>query len=157
MSQSPDPPLPIPHGDAPSYRQATREDAERIAALMDPDVRARKLLRRTPEELADLTRHGFVAEHLGDLVGFCAVEVYSRKMAEIQCLVVQSSHRTQGIGRHLVQLCVSRARELGVLEVMAITSSEDFLRGCGFDYSLPDQKRAMFCPLRPRHEPSEDF
>ncbi len=141
---------------APVYRQAAREDAEAIVALMNPDVRARKLLRRTPDEIAELTKHGFVAHRDQDLVGFCAVEIYSRKMGEIQCLVVDARYRTQGIGRRLVQMCVERARELGIMEVMAITSSEDFLRGCGFDYSLPDQKRAMFCQLRPRHDPADD-
>ncbi|MEM6473811.1 MAG: N-acetylglutamate synthase, partial [Planctomycetota bacterium] len=31
-----------------------------------------------------------------------------------------------------------------------ISSSESFLQNCGFDYSLPDQKRALFFQLRPR-------
>ncbi len=137
------------------FRQATFEDAEKVVALMEPDVRARKLLRRTAEEIAELTKHGFVAVADSQVVGFCAAEIYSRKMAEIQGLVVHSEFRTQGIGRTLVKMSVARARELGVLEVMAITSSEDFLKGCGFDYALPDQKKAMFCQLRPRHEPEE--
>ncbi|QEG39790.1 GNAT family N-acetyltransferase [Roseimaritima ulvae] len=151
-----------PHGppttglDMPLYREATRQDADQIAALMEPDVRARKLLRRTPEEIAELTKHGFVAQRGETLIGFCAVEIYSRKMAEIQCLVVDANCRAQGIGRCLVRMSVERARDLGVMEVMAISSSEDFLRGCGFDYSLPDQKRAMFCQLRPRHDPADD-
>lgn len=154
MNNPHDPPEPALN--APVYRQADREDAEQIAVLMSPDVRARKLLRRTPEEIAELTKHGFVALRGEGLVGFCAVEIYGRKMAEIQCLVVDASCRTQGIGRRLVQMCVDRARELGVMEVMAITSSDEFLRGCGFDYALPDQKRAMFCQLRPRHDPADD-
>lgn len=141
---------------APTYRQAVPEDAVSIAALMAPDVRQRKLLRRTLEELMELTRHGFVALREDRMVGFCAVEIYSRKMAEIQCLVVDPSCRTQGIGRELVRRSVERARELGVMEVMAISSSEDFLRGCGFDYALPDQKRAMFCQLRSRYDSEEE-
>ena len=36
------------------------------------------------------------------------------------------------------------------MEVMAISSSEKFLQDLGFDYSLPDQKRALFCQLRSR-------
>lgn len=134
------------------YRQASFDDTAEIAVLMDPDVQARKLLRRTDQELIDLTKHGFVAHHEDQLIGFCAVEIYSRKMAEIQCLVVKPPYRSQGVGRELVGMCVERARELGVLEVMAISASDEFLRGCGFDYSLPDQKRAMFFQLRARHE-----
>ena len=76
-------------------------------------------------------------------VGFAAVEVYSSKLAELQCLAVHPDYQRTGIGKLLVEQCVARARDLGVMEVMAISSSESFLRGCGFDYSLPDQKRAL--------------
>ncbi len=30
------------------------------------------------------------------------------------------------------------------MEVMAISSSDEFLREIGFDYSLPEQKKALF-------------
>lgn len=136
----------------PIIREASRDDAALIHELLEPEVKQRKLLRRSIDEIADLTRHGFLAEIDGQIVGFAAVEIYSRKLAEVQSLVVQDGHRKHGIGRELVLRCVDRAREMGVMEVMAISSSEDFLRGCGFDYALPDQKKAMFCQLRPRHE-----
>lgn len=84
-------------------------------------------------------------------VGFSAVEIYSPKLAELQSLAVHHEFRRTGIGRLLVRACVDRARSLGVMEVLAISSSEDFLKSCGFDYSLPDQKKALFCQLRPRH------
>jgi len=35
---------------------------------------------------------------------------------------------------------------------MAISTSDDFLMQCGFDYSLPNQKRALFIhPGEPRN------
>ena len=43
------------------------------------------------------------------------------------------------------------AVEIYSAKVMAISSSEEFFKNCGFDYSLPDQKKAFFCQLRPRH------
>ena len=133
-----------------SFRHATAEDVPRLLEMLEPFVRARKLLRRTPEEVAVLTRHGFVAEAEGELVGFSAIEIYSRKLAEIQSLAVADGFQNRGIGRKLVMQCLERARELDVMEVLAISASEDFLRSCGFDYSLPDQKRALFCQLRQR-------
>ena len=39
---------------------------------------------------------------------------------------------------------------------MAITASEGFLRKLGFDYSLPEQKRALFCQLHSRDEIFKD-
>ena len=115
----------------------------------------RTLLARTEAEIIELTRHGFAAEIQGDdnqpsVIGFSAIEIYSTKLAELQCLAVHHDHRNVGVGNALVQCCVERARDLGVMEILAISASEDFLKSCGFDYSLPDQKKALFCQLRPR-------
>jgi amino-acid N-acetyltransferase len=132
------------------FRLATIEDVPALLEMLEPFVRARKLLRRTPEEVAVLTRHGFIAEVEGRIVGFSAIEIYSRKMAEIQALAVAEGFQGRGIGRRLVMKCLDRAKELDVMEVLAISASDDFLRSCGFDYSLPDQKRALFCQLRGR-------
>jgi amino-acid N-acetyltransferase len=137
-------------------RQALPSDALAIHALMRPYVMQRLLLSRTEAEVIELTRHGFVAVRMEDerevqLVGFSAVEIYSPKIAELQCLAVHAHFQGSGIGRALVGRCVERARALNVMEVMAISSSENFLKGCGFDYALPDQKKALFCQLRPRN------
>jgi amino-acid N-acetyltransferase len=139
-------------------RDASPDDTEQVLELMEPFVVAKHLLRRTEGEIRELTRHGFVAEVNEQIVGFAAVEIYSRKLAEVQCLAVRGDMQGHGLGRRLVAECVDRARELGVLEVMAISSSDNFLLSCGFDYSLPDQKRVLFYPLRNRHddEPDED-
>ncbi len=103
-----------------------------------------------------LATNGFVATVDEEVVGFAAVEIYSRKLGEIQCLAVAEAYQGRGIGSKLVELCVERAREKGILEVMAISSSEHFLQKLGFDYSLPDQKRALFFQLRSRDDFSND-
>jgi amino-acid N-acetyltransferase len=103
-----------------------------------------------------LVANGFVATVVERVVGFAAVEIYSRKLGEIQCLAVEEGFQGLGIGSRLVALCVQRAREKGILEVMAISSSEHFLQKLGFDYSLPDQKRALFFQLRSREEFSKE-
>lgn len=143
-------------------RQALPSDAAAIHALMRPFVAQRLLLDRTEAEVIELTRHGFVAiasidsgadgsETSQQCVGFSAVEIYSEKLAELQCLAVHADYQRDGVGRKLVERCVRRAKDLNVMEILAISSSEDFLHSCGFDYSLPDQKKALFCQLRPRH------
>jgi amino-acid N-acetyltransferase len=133
-----------------TFRQATPEDSDAIHAILRPYVANHKLFARTEAEVIDLTRHGFIAEINGRAVAFAAVEVYSRKLAELQCLAVRAEYHGRGIGQELVGRCVKRAKELGVVEVMAISSSDDFLKRCGFDYALPDQKRALFYQLQPR-------
>ena len=141
----------IANSDNIEYRQATPADADMIHAILRPYVANHKLFARTDAEVVELTRHGFIAHVAGRPVGFAAVEVYSRKLAEVQCLAVRAEYQGRGIGKELVGRCVKRARELGVVEVMAISASDEFLRQCGFDYSLPDQKRALFYQLQPRH------
>ncbi|MEQ1828953.1 MAG: GNAT family N-acetyltransferase [Pirellula sp.] len=140
-----------------TIRRAHFDDLDNIQALLKPFVDQRKLLRRMQSEILLLMSNGFVAEVVGEngepkMVGFAAVEIYSRKLGEIQCLAVSDGYQGQGIGSALVKACVERAREKGILEVMAISSSEGFLRQLGFDYSLPEQKRALFYQLFSRDE-----
>ena len=156
--------LPIESSSSPSQdrinykiRRAHFDDLDGIQALLKPFVEQKKLLRRMQSELILLMANGYVAEVVDDsgtskLVGFAAVEIYSRKLGEIQSLAVADGYQGNGIGSALVKACVDRAREKGILEVMAISASEEFLRKLGFDYSLPDQKRALFCQLHSREE-----
>ena len=125
-------------------RGAIAADIAGLEQFIAPFVEANRLLPRTSEELGQLLTHGFVAEQDGRIVGFAALEVYSKKMAEIRSLAVDSSQQRSGIGRKLVAACVERARQKNVLEVMAITSSEDFFKSCGFDFTLPGEKKALF-------------
>jgi amino-acid N-acetyltransferase len=134
-----------------TIRPAQITDAEAIEALVEPYVQQRVLLRRTIDELRDLTRNGFIAERDGRMIGFSAIDIYSKKLAELQCLAVTQDAHRQGIGRMLVQACIDCARKHQVLELMAITAAEEFFRECGFDYALPDQKKALFINTRPRH------
>ena len=43
---------------------------------------------------------------------------------------------------------VELAREKNILEVMAITSSDGFFKSCGFDFTLPGEKKALFFQTR---------
>jgi len=140
----------MPHDDGPpiSIRPATPQDIGGIDALIEPFVDGGRLLERTWDELEDLVKSGFVAEQSGKIVGFAALEVYSRKLAEVRSLAVAADVQRHGIGRKLVTACVERARERNILEVMAITSSEEFFRACGFDFTLPGEKKALFIQTR---------
>lgn len=129
-------------------RQATTEDLHTLDAFIKPFVEKKILIPRTFDELQELVRHGFVAESEGRLVGFAALEIYSSKLGEIRSLAVSEEFQGQGIGRRLVHACVDRAHERHVLEVMAITSSEHFFKSCGFDFTLPGEKKALFIQTR---------
>ncbi len=134
---------------AVEIRNALHEDLPALKEFLKPFFEKQFILTRTDDELATLIRHGFVATSDEDrIVGFAAIEIYSQKLAEVQSLAVSPDFQGRGIGRDLVERCVGRARAEGVLELMAITATEKLFRDIGFDYSLPNQKRAVFMQTR---------
>ncbi len=133
-----------------SIRSVQPSDLVAIEDFIQPFVAEGKLLPRTADELEDLLPHGFVAESAGKIVGMAALEIYSPKLCELRSLAVSPAFRGQGVGQRLVQCCVERARENRVLEVMAVTSNEEFFKQCGFDFTLPGEKKALFLQTRDR-------
>lgn len=129
-------------------RPARGADVRALSALIEPFVQQRKLLPRTIDELALLLPNYFVAESAGRIVGCVALEVYSSKLAELRSLVVAPDFQGRGVGKLLVEACVGRARDEKILEVMAITSADEFFHSCGFDFTLPGEKKALFYQTR---------
>ncbi|MBX3449578.1 MAG: GNAT family N-acetyltransferase [Planctomycetaceae bacterium] len=141
--------------DSPStleIRQAVAVDVPALQAFLDPFVESGRLLPRTLDELNDLITHGFLAIQDGQIVGFGALEIYSSKLGEIRSLAVAEGSRGHGIGRRIVEACLQRARERRVFEVMAITSTDEFFRRCGFDFTLPGEKKALFLQTRDSYQ-----
>lgn len=139
---------PQPLTSAPIVRPAEVSDLPELEQLIADFVRTNRLLPRTYDELQDLIPFGFVATLDGRLVGFAALEIYSSKLAEIRSLAVVPELQGKGLGKKLVQECIQLAQNRNVLEVMAITSSDEFFRSCGFDFTLPGEKKALFIQTR---------
>jgi N-acetylglutamate synthase-like GNAT family acetyltransferase len=134
-----------------TIRRAQLSDGPLVLELIEPYVAQRVLLPRTLDEIEELLDNGFVAESNGKIVGFVALEIYSKKLAEIRSLAVAEKFQRHGIGKHLVAACVEFAKERSILEVMAITSSEEFFQSCGFDFTLPGERKALFLQTRPEY------
>ena len=131
-----------------TVRPAMETDVDALGSFIAPFVERGRLLPRTLDELEDLTVDGFIAESNGQIVGFAALEIYSSKLAELRSLAVSPDQQGRGIGKALVTACVERARQRHVFEVMAITSSDEFFQRCGFDFTLPGEKKAVFLQTR---------
>ncbi len=125
-------------------RQVSHEHGNQVAEFLQPFMDQNFLLKREYEEILILMEHGFAAFDGEKIVGFAAVEVYSRKLAELQCLAVSPDYRRMGIAKSLVTRCCEVATKAGVKELLAISASDELFIACGFDYSLPNQKRALF-------------
>lgn len=138
-----------PDADSPiQIRASVPRDLAALKAFLAPFVTDEHILPRSDDELKTLMANGFVAELGEQMVGFAAIEIYSQKLAEVQALAVSTSVQRRGVGTSLVERCVERAQSRGVLELMAITASEKLFRKAGFEYSLPNQKRALFVQTR---------
>lgn len=129
-------------------RKAIQDDLPAIEALIERFVEDGILLPRTYQELEDLLGNCFVAEIDGHMVGCAALDIYNRKLAEIRSLAVDPIAQGNGVGKLLVQACIDLAQEREVLEVMAISASEDFFKSCGFDFTLPNLRKAFFIQTR---------
>lgn len=132
-------------------RPATSEDINNVDKFLTEFVEIKKILPRTLDELSQLMLNGFVAVVDGEIVGFATLEVYSRKLAEIRSLCVSPRFQGQGVGKKLTHACIELAKQKMIFEVMVITSEEVFFRNCGFDFTLPGEKKALF--LQTRDEP----
>jgi len=129
-------------------RHAQASDADALSDFIQPFVEEGKLLPRTVDELINLIPHCFLAEKDGRIIACAALEIYSAKLAEIRSLAVATEYQGTGIGKQLVRTCVDLAHQKQILEVMAITSSEFFFKSCGFDFTLPGEKKALFIRTR---------
>jgi N-acetylglutamate synthase-like GNAT family acetyltransferase len=133
------------------FRPAGSDDVSALAEFIEPFVAEGRLLPRTIDEIEELIASGFVAEWDGRIVGFAALEIYSRKLAEIRSLAVAHELHGRGIGKKLIEACVDRAKEKNIFEVMAITSNEGIFLSSGFDFTLPGEKKALFIQTRDEH------
>lgn len=136
-----------PAGDV-AFRRATSRDLKAVREFTAPFVARGELLPRTNDEFSLLLRHAFLGESAERMVAFAALEIYSKKLSEVQCLSVREGYRGYGLGRRLVLRCVELAREHHVAETMAISAHDEFFVACGFDYCLPHSKMALFIRSR---------
>ncbi len=124
----------------------------KIRSARDLDARAiRKLIRLYPDRLVQdyvpATKFFFVAEADKQIVGCCALEIYSKKIAEIRSVAVHPDHQGQGIATALVAACLERAKKRKIKEILAITGAVKLFEKSGFS-TLQHEKYAMLKVLR---------
>ena len=129
---------------------ATPDRIAEIELFLAPFIDEGILLPRTMGELTILVDTCFIALLNNEIVGCAALEIYSPKLAEIRSLAVSPAVQGQGVGKQLVNACVELAHDRGIFEIMAITASEGVFKACGFDYTLPDLRKAVFIQTRDR-------
>ena len=96
----------------------------------------RKLIGEYPDELMQdnlpPAEAFFVAIENEGVVGCCALEIYSKRIAEVRSLAVTKPFQRRGIAKQLIQACAAVAKENDVYELFCITGNPDFFQRQGF-------------------------
>ena len=121
-------------------------------AKKDDMAAIRGLVRLFPHQLVQqnlpLIPSFFVASAGGKLVGCCALQIYSKRLAEVRSLAVRPDFQDHGVASTLVDHCTQRARDRGIKELFAVTSQTSFFGRLGFA-TFRREKTAMFLELTP--------
>jgi amino-acid N-acetyltransferase len=124
-----------------NIRPAQKKDVRAIYALTQQGVEADELVKRTRSTIEKQLGDYYIFEIDKNPVGCVALHVYPEsRQGELACLYVSSAHENEGIGRKLIQFVENRARELGIRELLALSTQAFtyFQSKAGFVEGTPD-------------------
>lgn len=104
-------------------RQARKKDIRAIQLLTKKAVEAQELVRRSYGEIEKNLADYYIFEIDRNPVACVALHVYAaQRQGELASLYVDPSHENQGIGRKLIQFVENKAREIGLRELVALST-----------------------------------
>ncbi|MCL4789943.1 MAG: amino-acid N-acetyltransferase [Verrucomicrobia bacterium] len=104
-------------------RPAKKKDIRAIQMLTAKGVKADELVKRTRASIEKSLADYFIFEIDKNPVACAALHVYPELgKGELASLYVSPSHENQGIGRKLIHFVEARARELGLNELLALST-----------------------------------
>lgn len=116
-----------------SLVKATLDDIPQMQAMVIAEVQKGIILKRTEDEVATNIRSYVLAKEGERLVGYTALHIHSKRLAEIRSLVVDQSYQGRKIGQRMVQFALDEAKALKVEEdVLALTYVPQFFEKIGF-------------------------
>jgi amino-acid N-acetyltransferase len=114
--------------------KAKLSDIPAMQVLVASEVKEGVILNRSEDEVATNIRSYVLAKDEGKLVGYTALHVHSKRLAEIRSLIVDESYRGQKIGQKMVEFTLEEAKALGVEEdVLVLTYLPPFFEKIGFN------------------------
>jgi amino-acid N-acetyltransferase len=131
-------------------RRAMKKDVRSILALTKNSVATDELIKRSRANIEKQLGDYFIFEIDKNPVACVALHVYTEQgKGELACLYVSPSHENQGIGRKMIQFVESKARELGLNELITLStqaftyfqSKGGFVEGTPHDLPLARQEK----------------
>jgi len=113
--------------------KATLDDIPQMQALVTNEVKDGIILNRTDDEVSTNIRSYVLAKENDKIVGYAALHVHSKRLAEVRSLIVDEKYRAKNIGESIVKSTLKEAKELGVKEdVLVLTYLPIFFEKMGF-------------------------
>ena len=113
--------------------KAKLSDIPAMQALVVSEVKDGIILDRTEDEVATNIRSYVLAKDGDKLVGYTALHIHSKRLAEIRSLIVDEAYRGQKVGQRMVQFTLDEAKDIGVEEdVLVLTYLPEFFRKLNF-------------------------
>ncbi|MGC9941852.1 MAG: amino-acid N-acetyltransferase [Verrucomicrobiota bacterium] len=122
-------------------RRAMKKDIRAIQSLTKKAVESDELVKRSRATFEKSLGDYFIFEIDKNPVACVALHVYpEQKKAELACLYVSASNENQGIGRKLIQFVENKAREMGLSELLTLSTQAFtyFQSKGGFSEGTPD-------------------
>jgi len=113
--------------------KAKLSDIPQMQALVVNEVKDGVILNRSEDEVATNIRSYVLAKDKNKIIGYTALHVHSKRLAEIRSLIVHEKYRGKNIGQKLVEFTLKEAKELGIEEdVLVLTYLPLFFEKLGF-------------------------
>jgi amino-acid N-acetyltransferase len=122
-------------------RPAKKKDIRAIQLLTKAAVESDELVKRSRAVIDKSLGDYFIFEIDKNPVACVALHIYpEQKKGELACLYVSASHENQGIGRKLIQFVENKAREMGLGELLTLSTQAFtyFQSKGGFAEGTPD-------------------
>jgi amino-acid N-acetyltransferase len=122
-------------------RRALKKDVRTIQRLTKDSVALEELVKRTRANIEKQLGDYYLFEIDKNPVACVALHAFPEHgKGELACLYVSPSHENQGIGRKLIQFAENKARELGLTELIVLSTQAFtyFQSKAGFVEGSPD-------------------
>ncbi|WP_231852965.1 N-acetyltransferase [Nitratiruptor sp. SB155-2] len=138
------------------YCKPTLLDIDQMQDLVAPYVKEGIILPRSDDEIATNIRSYIIAQYENQIVGYVALHIHSKTLAEIRSLVVAQEYQGKGIGKTLVEKAIQEGESLRVRKILALTYNKEFFQKKGFyeinKEDVPEHKIWQDC-IKCKHFP----
>jgi amino-acid N-acetyltransferase len=114
-------------------RKARIGDVKIIHRMINLSSGRGEMLARSLMDIYGSLRDFFVeTDDGGEIIGICALNIIWENLSEVRSLYVAEEHRMKGVGKRLVEACISEAITLQLYRIFTLTYKKDFFEKLGF-------------------------